>query len=344
MYRNDWLNERWKVIKVHIIVWCIFWMIDYFFAFAVRAGTMYPHFPYLINAIFSTVFFYSCVYGIIIPYYLNSRVLVVFLILVLISLFCLLKFLVEYIFQTETYLQTIKSSGLYFQYLSYELWRYCTMTFFSFAYWFYVKSIREEQLRRHTEQLLLKGEIDFLKAQINPHFLFNTLNLIYSEVSEISEKAGKAILSLTHLMRFSVESTKHEAIPLEKELEALEEYLDLQKLRFSEGLCLAYEKEGNAIYYSIPPLSLLSVVENAFKYGVISDPENPIRIGIQAHTHTFIFHCKNKIRTDFTDKETTAVGFSNLKRRLQMAFGKNMDLRVIKDSTYYETQLSIVWT
>jgi two-component system LytT family sensor kinase len=336
-------SDKWKIVARHVLLWLVLWSADYLFAYGFQQG-MTGIFPYIFNAFFNTVYFYTCAYFVILPYITRSKLLTIVLIVALLSITILIKFNIEKAFNTKYYRVILAEGRSLIQYTSFEMWRFAYMTFFSFTYWFYLKSLNEERLRRHTEQLLLKGEIDFLKAQINPHFLFNTLNLIYSEVSEISEKAGKAILSLTHLMRFSVESTKHEAIPLEKELEALEEYLDLQKLRFSEGLCLAYEKEGNAIYYSIPPLSILSVVENAFKYGVISDPENPIRIAIQAHTHTFTFHCKNKIRTDFTDKETTAVGLGNLKRRLQMAFGKNMDLRVIKDSTYYETQLSIVWT
>ncbi len=300
--------------------------------------------PYCFNALFNTMYFYVCVYCIILPFIKKSKLLTIGLIILLLTVTISLKYGLEKGFETSYY-QIIKAEGRsIIQYTSFEIWRLGYMTFFSFAYWVYLKSIREERLRRHTEQLLLKGEIAFLKAQINPHFLFNTLNLIYSEVAESSEKAGAAILSLTHLMRFSVESTKHEVIPLEKEIDALEEYLELQRLRFSEGLFLEYAKLGKAVYFSIPPLSLLSIVENAFKYGVISDPENPIRIRVQTRTDAFIFFCGNKIRTDFVERETTSVGFSNLKRRLEMTFGQGFELRVIKDSSRYEMHLSIILT
>jgi two-component system LytT family sensor kinase len=336
-------KSKQKQVANHLLLWLALWSADFLFTYGFQLGKT-SVLPYIFNAFFNTAYFYLCVYVVILPNFTKSKLATLILIAVLLAVTVLIKYTIEKGLNTKYFQTVVIERRSLLQYTSFELWRLGYMTFFSFAYWFYVKSIREEQLRRHTEQLLLKGEIAFLKAQINPHFLFNTLNLIYSEVSGISDKAGTAILSLTRLMRFSVESTKYDLIPLEKELDALDEYLTLQHLRFSDGLYVDYEMEGHAVYFSIPPLSLLSVVENAFKYGVISDKENPIQIKIQAHSRAFTFYCKNKIRTDFTDKETTAVGMSNIIRRLEMAFGKDMELRVIKDPSTYETHLSIIWT
>ena len=335
--------RRKNAIKNHILIWFVFFGTDFLFSYAIRSGNLYSIPPYIFNVFFSTAYFYVCVYLVILPFIAKSVTQTIIYVILLIGLFCLFKFSWESFFQTDYFVRVVVNEGKLVAYFSYEVWRLTTMTFYSFAYWYYSKSIREEKLRRITEEKLLKSEIDFLKAQINPHFLFNTLNFVYNDVAGISSKSGEAIMSLTRLMRYSVESTKSEYSTLGKELEIIEEYINLQKIRFGDAVFVNYTRTGGGHFFSFPPLVLVSMVENSFKYGIHNDSSDPIDINVIVTSNGLNFRCRNKIRKDFIDKETTTVGHTNVKRRLKMAYGDNYSLETKEVGEHFEVFLNIIW-
>lgn len=335
-------NDKKGKIAGHVIIWIAFWTTDFLFSYGFDRGET-AVMPFIFNALTNTGYFYICVFYIILPNFSKSITLTFICIFMLLLVFIFAKMEIEKLIKTGNYINIVERKGTIIPYLSFEFWRYSYMTFFSFAYWYYIKSIREEQLRRITEEKLFKTEIAFLKAQINPHFLFNTLNFVYNDVAGLSSRSGEAILSLTRLMRYSVESTKSEQNTVEKELEAVEEYLKLQKLRFGDRLALKYTKHGNLFFFSIPPLVLISLVENAFKYGIQDDLTDPITIDIRVDSSGLNFRCRNKKRLDFIDKETTAVGHTNIRRRLEMAFPGHFDLKTLNSTTHFEVELEIIW-
>lgn len=325
-----------------MLIWIAFWSTDFLFTYGFQMGKT-PPIPFFFNALTNTIYFYICVFGIILPYFSKSKPLTFLVILILIIGFIFIKVLIESFLGTDYYINNVGKVRTVIPYISFELWRYSYMTFFSFAYWYYIKSIREEKLRRVTEEKLFESEIAFLKAQINPHFLFNTLNFVYNDVAGLSNRSGNAILSLTRLMRYSVESTMNEQTTVEKELAAVEEYLALQKLRFEERLALEYVREGTLFFFSLPPLVLISLVENAFKYGIQDEHSDPIRIRVKVDAEGLTFTCRNKKRRDFIDTGTTAVGQTNIKRRLEMAYGKGFELKTQDSDTHFEVELNILW-
>ncbi len=338
----DITNKRKEKIIGQIIIWVTFWATDFLFTYGYQRGST-EIVPFVLNALTNTIYFYVCVFFVILPNFSKSKVLTFIYIFALLMTFLLAKMEIEKILETDNYSPLIEKKGTVIPYISFELWRYSYMTFFSFAYWYYIKSIREEKLRRITEEKLFESEIAFLKAQINPHFLFNTLNFVYNDVAGLSSRSGEAILSLTRLMRYSVESTMNEQTTVEKELEAVEEYLGLQKLRFGERLALEYTREGTVFFFSFPPLVLISLVENAFKYGVQDEHNDPICIRVRVDSCGLTFSCRNKKRTDFMDMETTGVGHTNIKRRLEMAYGQDFDLDTRESDTHFEVDLEVIW-
>jgi len=329
-------------IASHLTIWIAFWTTDFLFTYGFQSGRT-AIIPFVFNALTNTIYFYVCVFYIILPSFSKSRVLTFSGIFILLVFFVFSKMGVEKFLRTDNYILNIENKGTIIRYVSFEFWRYSYMTFFSFAYWYYIKSIQEEKLRRVTEEKLLKTEIAFLKAQINPHFLFNTLNFVYSDVAGLSRRSGEALMSLTRLMRYSVESTKSEQNTVEKELEAIDEYLKLQKLRFGDRLALNYTRQGNLLVFSMPPLILISLVENAFKYGIQDDFTDPIEIKVRVDASGLAFWCRNKKRLDFIDKETTALGHTNIRRRLEMAFPDHFDLKALDSVTHFEVGLDITW-
>lgn len=330
---KQFVLENKKAIRYHITWWWVFYTIDYFFAFF--TNDILSPLRYIENVFFVTIWFYIATYAIFLPSLPHFFRTVLKLILFL-SIFIMLKlgFDVAIGFVQE---------GKYKTSFFYELWRFSTMSFYAFAYWIYLQSLKEQKLRRETEAKLLKSEIGFLKAQINPHFLFNTLNFVYNDVSNVSTRSGEAIMSLTKMMRYSVESTTTDKSSLSKETEGIEEYLKLQRLRFGDNLMLSYVKSGNFMLYAFPPLVLLSIIENAFKYGVIDDAQNPIDINLSVNQDRLSFRCQNKKRMDFIDKETTAVGLANIEKRLEIAYNTHFDLRIHDDTEIYEVLLTVNW-
>jgi two-component system LytT family sensor kinase len=327
----------------HSVIWISFWAIDFLFVYAMRWKQGVAIVPYFFTALTSVIYFYTCTFFIILPRYKNNKVVSLFSIMILVLVFAFGKFIVEKTLHTDYFDTLVVKNKQVVSYLSLELWRFTTMTFYAFAYWYYLKSIQEEKQRRHTEEKLLKAEIDFLKAQINPHFVFNTLNFVYNDVTKTNPTSGDAILSLTKLMRYSVESTKSEHSTVAKELEAIGEYIHLQKIRFGESLALNYTQSGSLLFFSLPPLVLLSLIENAFKYGIHDDYSDPIVIDIKVSSQGLGFLCRNKKRMDFQDKETTAVGNKNIKRRLEMAYPDNFVFRTQDSQTHFEVLLDIKW-
>lgn len=324
-------------IKNSIFAWSIFFMVDLLFGlnFAEVKVSVY-----IKNTIFFIISFYTILYCALLPN-LPKKVFKTIWVSPLIMLgLCFCKYYFDfYIFK----INFPKEYSLIKNYFGFEAWRISQTAFYAIAYWVYLNSIKDQKLRREAEKKLLKTEIDFLKAQINPHFVFNTLNFVYNKVASIDKESGEAIMSLTRLMRNSVESTKHEQATIASEVNMIEEYLYLQKLRFGNRLCVEFKKEGLFSFFAIPPLILISLVENAFKYGIIDDAENPIYISIKVDKDALYFVCKNKKRVDFEDKETTAIGLGNIKRRLEIYYDHNYDLYANETIDIYEVFLNIRW-
>jgi len=329
-------------IKIHITAWIVFYLVDFCFVIsftpAVNVASLYTY--------LSTVVLYICCFYLIVELYNRflpeNIVKGVLLSIVSVLIFSGINFfwdvfVIEYANSVERY--NLRPWNLYL----FETWRFSTNGLYAFAYWIYLQRIKEQQIHRETEKELYNTEEASLKAQINPHFLFNTLNFVYGDIAEKSTKAGIAILSLTKLLRYSVESTKTESTSLKKEADIVSEYIVLQNLRFDQKAYVEFNKSGPLMLFGMPPLVLLSLVENAFKYGIIDDKENPIKINLTADKNSLNFTCKNMKRLDFKDKETTSVGIANIKRRLELTYGSNYTLLIIEGDRYYEVKLEIIW-
>lgn len=338
----NYLNNNHELIKQHFVGWGIFYLIDFCFVFAFTEDDSKIAFA----AYFSTMLLYISSFYTIVSIFDKELTRNRFLsitaavaVLLFASLFNMFWNLKVLHFQAS--IMRFEKSP--FNLLSLEIWRFSTALLYAFAYWIYLQHVREQKKLVQTEKQLHKAEIDFLKAQINPHFLFNTLNFVYYDISAISKNSGQAIMGLTKLLRYTVESSKSELSVLKKEIDAIEEYLALQKIRFKDKLQVRFKREGMFMFLAFPPLILMSMVENAFKYGIIDDPDNPIDIELKANPDNLFFRCKNLIRLDFKDKETTAVGVDNIIRRMDIFYDNRYDIKINQDEKTYEVILNVRW-
>lgn len=179
---------------------------------------------------------------------------------------------------------------------------------------------------RKMEKEKLADELLFLKAQINPHFLFNTLNSIYSLSLTRSDKTPDAIVKLSSLFRYCVTDAGKDRVSLEKELVYVSDYIALQRLRLTDKVDFKYEVSGDPIGYEITPFVLIPFIENAFKYGVNSQENSSIYISINIQAETLkMLVSNNKLYVEKDDSINSGLGISDTTRRLQHLYpGKHV--------------------
>ena len=175
-----------------------------------------------------------------------------------------------------------------------------------------------QQLRIEKQQ----AELNYLKSQTNPHFLFNTLNNIYSLARDKSDLAPESILWLSKILRFMLYETSGDYIAIEQEVKIIRDYIELEKLRYDETLRINFNHDIEDMKQAIPPLLLIPLVENAFKHGVSETRHQPyIDIHLSVKKRNLLFTVKNsseKLNDDGTVKEN--IGLSNLRRQLELLF------------------------
>jgi two-component system LytT family sensor kinase len=196
-----------------------------------------------------------------------------------------------------------------------------------------------EKRAANAEAEKANAELSFLKAQVNPHFLFNTLNNIYSLAITKNESTAVCIMKLSNIMRYVTDDASENYVPLENEINCITDYIDLQKLRLGENAAIDFETTGDTENKKIAPLLLMSFVENIFKYGVSKREPSKIAIKIFSEKMSISFYCRNKIFTPSVDEKRTGIGIANSRKRLEYLYpGKHL-LNIDHKDGYYTVQL-----
>lgn len=186
------------------------------------------------------------------------------------------------------------------------------------------------------------AEVSYLKAQINPHFLFNTLNSLYALTLQKSNEAPNAVLKLSGIMRYVVTESAQDYVSLDKELNYIKDYIELQKLRLDKSVPLTFEIEGNTLGKVITPLILIPFIENAFKYGINPDADSFINIKIIIENQTLIMTVKNAIvAAEISEELKTEEGLKNTQKRLDLMYPGKYVLAIVENDKTYEVNLKI---
>jgi two-component system, LytTR family, sensor kinase len=201
---------------------------------------------------------------------------------------------------------------------------------------------------RNTERRMMLAEADkanaelsFLKAQINPHFLFNTLNNIYSLANAKSENTAASILKLSNIMRYVTDEVKEEFVPLEDEVAFISDYLDLQRLRLGNKMNIGFLVSGKIAEKKIAPLILMTFIENVFKYGISSHSPSAIDIQLSAAENSIRFFCSNKLYENLRPVESTGIGINNTRKRLEHLYPGRFELNIDKKNGMFSVQLTL---
>lgn len=188
-----------------------------------------------------------------------------------------------------------------------------------------------------------RNELSALKAQINPHFLFNNLNTIYSMASQKDDRTADVVLKLSDFLRYVLYDTSSETIPLEKEVEIIQNYVSLQKERVNPEITqVVFTTEGDFSSASISPLLLLPLAENCFKHGIGKNTET-IRISIIFDGKQLLFKTENQIahRENTSIKETGGIGIKNVEKRLHLIYPERHSLEYSKKDGIFSLEMKI---
>lgn len=203
---------------------------------------------------------------------------------------------------------------------------------------------KEQQRIQELEKEKLNTELKFLKAQLNPHFLFNTLNNLYSYVVTKSPKAPDMILRLSGILDYVLYRSQQKSVPLKEELKAIENFMELEKIRYGDRLKVSYKNTGN-FSFPISPLLLLSMVENAFKHGASGDIETPeIKIDIEAtedELKCVVWNTKSQLQGELNDGYKKGIGLSNIKQQLSLTYPNNHQLTIDDQQKTFTILLTI---
>lgn len=189
-----------------------------------------------------------------------------------------------------------------------------------------------EQRTFELEKQKMQADYLFLKAQINPHFLHNTLNFLYSRSLPYSPELSEGILTLSEIMRYALDKTEDEdgKVSLSSEIEHIGRFLKIQQLRFGNSLQVIFTIRGNPESRRILPFVLITLTENAFKHGDLNNAGNPVRMELDiSEENRLHFYCSNKKKTGPKER-STGIGLDNTRKRLELAYGENYSL-YIKD-------------
>ncbi|HOY19107.1 MAG TPA: histidine kinase [Haliscomenobacter sp.] len=336
--------QRRRVLLIHLSFWCI-----YFFMFSYqisnRKGVPEPWSDIIPNAILQVVYLMSVAYAnylFYLPRFLKHKQWWRFALELLVTIFIttwifliIKRYLVDgYTYQAHfaystSFAITVAMSALFIA-------SFIAMLKF-LEDWFQLEASRQEMINEK-----LSAELQFLKAQINPHFLFNTLNNLYYLAYTQSPNTTEVIAKLSQMMRYMIYDSNYQRVPLNKELEYMQNYISLENLRLNEQIPIKFEVEGNPEQVLITPLILITFLENAFKHGVgNNNPQAWVNISIKVNQKTCIYTVENSKLPTKAEGEKSGIGLQNVRRRLELSYPNQYELVEEERSDSYFVQLKL---
>ena len=339
------LFSKQKEIIIHVLYWLIIIIGSIIklepekqFVFGFDEVTLFSLSNLFINI---STFYLNYLY--IMKRFFDVKMLSKFLIgfILIFAFFITFRYLLEevlflHLFGTGNYFE-----GTTIQYYIFDNLHWASAPIFaSTIIWIVINFIRTLQKEVVLNEEKKKAEIQFLKSQINPHFIFNTLNNIYSMVFLKSEKALPAIEKLSEIMRFTTYETQKEQIPIGSEIKYIESFIDLERIRNTKEIHIQLLTEIENENQMLPPYLILPFIENCIKHGILDDEKNPVLFSIKSDDKKLIIDVENKINNKLKDTHS-GIGLSNLRKRLAHYFPNTYQFEIINDGVNFKSHLEI---
>ncbi|MEI6899591.1 MAG: histidine kinase [Bacteroidota bacterium] len=333
-------TSRFSTIIIHLILWLTWFILPYLFSDSPEEG-----FDHLLKSsawlVLLVGLFYLNTSTLIPRYFLQGKIWK--------YIFIWIGFIILTAFLNACWGNFLDSLGLISRHHSFAKRLYfpvvpCIMVFaLSTAIRISNEWFKNEKQIKEMENQKLTAELAFLKSQVNPHFLFNILNNICSLARKKSDDTENALIKLSRIMRYMLYESKDEKVNLEKEVEYLNSYIELQKLRISENVVIHFTITGDPASLMVEPMLLIPFVENAFKHGVSYLDESIINITLFVDRKTLVFKVDNTIapNRDTTLPSDSGIGLKNVVRRLELLYPGRHTLNVNDNGLIYKIDLQI---
>lgn len=202
------------------------------------------------------------------------------------------------------------------------------------------EKVRTDRTNRIRDKQRLESELQYLKAQVNPHFLFNAINSVYFLIKKNPDQAAETLIKLSDLLRFQLYDCSGEKIAIEKELDYLHNFIALEKIRKGEKINVQLEQQGNLSGFELSPFLLMPFVENAFKHVSTGGKENVISILLQRDNNTLVARIENTTEKREAQR-VGGIGLQNVMRRLELLYPGAHQLDIHEKDTHYSVHLSL---
>jgi LytS/YehU family sensor histidine kinase len=292
--------------------------------------------PFVMTATYTTIY-------VLLPYYLKKKNLLTTVLLLVLLVFTIT--LLERIALRSINQLPITADSLFGVTFLYLMLETNFMVAIAFAIKIVKKWNQQQQEKFEMEKLNLQSELNLLKAQLHPHFLFNTMNNLYALSLEESAKTSEGIAKISELLRSVLYDCNDVEIELDKEIKLIENYIDLEKMRYGKGLKVSFEVKGETKNKTIAPMLFFTFIQNCFKHGCSNSSGMPfIDVIISVTDKKIRFYSansKNGNKKVNGKKNAGGIGLKNVQKRLDIIYGDNYDLKITDIHNKFEVSLSI---
>lgn len=343
--KTAWYSKKWVIVLLHIAAWTLLFSLPYLLrspenekpqdsGHSKDSGAgMY--FSWLMNFTWMAIFYFNAF--VLIPYLIYKKKYWKFA-AAHVGVFMLLLaevYLLFFLFFDKIH---FNSRTIFFNLLIYVF-----IFALSTAYQLIKDKIESDKLAQEKQNEVLKTELSLLRSQVSPHFMFNVLNNMVALARKQSDLLEPSLIKLSSLMRYMLYEADEEKVSLEKEMDYLQSYIDLQQQRFGKKVQVNVKMHSMDSQYRVEPMLLIPFVENAFKHGTGMIDEAKIDIELEAEKNVLQFTVSNKYNpasTEIKDK-TSGIGLANVKRRLNLLYGKHHRLDISSASDVFVVSLKI---
>ena len=341
-----WYKKKWVIVLLHVAAWVLLFSLPYLLRPSINEGRpagqrpepALLHVRYAVNNLIYVCFFYLNALWLI-PRFIYKRKYKQWAAIILASYIIIL-------FITWLNSLLLNLQGPKFNLSGHILFNFFFFLFFlagSTAYRMIKDRARADRVGREKENENLKTELSLLRSQAIPHFMFNVLNNMVALARKKSDLLEPSLLKFSSLMRYMLYEADEEKVPLEKEIEYLQSYIDLQQQRFGKNVQVTVDLQKPNTNYEIEPMLLIPFVENAFKHGTGLIEGAMIKIQLSVEDKKLNFYVQNKYdpsSTEVKDK-TSGIGLANVKRRLNLLYGNRHSLLIAQKDNWFTVSLQL---
>ena len=344
---SAWYSKKWVTFLLHTAAWVLLFSLPYLLRPSLNENKpasqaqepVLVHLRYVINNLIYIGFFYLNT-GLLIPQFIYKRKYNQYA-AILIGGFVTILF--------ATWLTSFLLLGRgqpYFNLRGHILFNFFFFLFIlagSTAYRMIKDRARADRIGREKENENLKTELSLLRSQASPHFMFNVLNNMVALARKKSDLLEPSLLKFSSLMRYMLYDADEEKVGLEKEIDYLQSYIDLQKQRFGKNVQVLVDMQNTNDSYSIEPMLLIPFVENAFKHGTGLIEGAMIKVRLRVENNKLDFMVQNKYDPSSTETKdkTSGIGLANVKRRLNLLYGRNHRLLITQQDNWFTVSLQL---